>query len=217
MIVRAFIPWAEGSCAERVRSKQIVEQYYRDNFPGWQAELAVGPLDFPRAKVCNEKARSTSCDVLVFNDADSIVPPAQLRQAAERAAVRAEWGTFAMVRAYTVYRRISEAQSAKVHNWQDVLRCDDIVWEQEHTVSHGVLAIHRESFLRVGGYDPRFHYFYDDCSFDIRATETIDQVRIPGPLYHLWHPAREPWPDDEALWRRYEREDPAAVRAEVGW
>ena len=215
MSVRLFIPWG-GSSEEREhrrRNLDTVQAYASECFPGWEPQPARTPLlPFTRASACNLAAASCEAEVIVFLDADSIVPEAQLAEAAMRAAeIRGA------VRAYDVYNRLSERATRIVNasGWRAALN-HEVVWTQANTVSHGAIAFHRQTFVEAGGYDPRFVYFYDDCSFDIRAG-AIAQERVAGPLYHLWHQPREAPEADEALWRRYEHEDPFEVRAEAGF
>ncbi len=215
MSVRLYIPWG-GSPEDRShrwRNLQTVQTYADDCFPGWWPVTALCALPvFTRASACNLAAQRSDAEVIVFLDADSIVPPEQLRAAVERAAE-----IEGAVRAYDVYHRISEQDTRRVQatGWRRAFH-SEIVWTQANTVSHGAIAFHRQAFIEAGGYDPRFVYFYDDCSFDIRAAD-LPWDRISGPLYHLWHQPREAPDSDEVLWRRYEHEDPFEVRAEAGW
>lgn len=206
-----LIPYG-GSDPHRERGLRIVEGYFADHFPEWPRWTADMPGTFSRAEALNTAARrfASDRDVLIFNDADSLVPPSSIR-AAFLWAKENNGG----VRAYSQYRRLSEGYTKRCKSWRDVLGPDaEVDWEQERTASHGVYAITRRRFLEVGGYDPRFIYFYDDLSFDLRA-EHIPQSRIVGPLVHMWHPPREAPESDEALWYRYEHEVPEDVRAEA--
>jgi predicted glycosyltransferase involved in capsule biosynthesis len=208
MKVEIFVPWAHDP--GRTRGLALVDRYLADNFHDQYHGLAVCEPPFTRAKACNLAAASSKADVIVFNDADSLVWPEQFEESFERA-----FDLKGAVRAYSRYYRISEAATKTLIRWQDAFDAETC-WMQEHTASHGVFAVHRQTFVDAGGYDPRFVYFYDDLSFDIRAGQ-IPQERVQGDLVHLWHPPREAPESDEQLWFRYEHEDPFQVRAEVGF
>lgn len=209
MSVDIFIPWAHEP--GRQHGFTIVDDWLQDEFRNWYAGVAHSPLHpFTRASACNLAAERSTAEVVVFVDADSIAPSEQLREAVELA-----WEQQGAVRAYDVYHRLSEQATASVSTWKQVA-AGEIVWTQERTASHGVWAVHRKTFIDAGGYDPRFVYFYDDLSFDLRA-QNIPQPRVKGPLYHLHHPPRQAPDSDEQLWFRYEHEDPFLVRAEVGF
>jgi hypothetical protein len=214
MTVEVYIPWGiTGPFADpdRLAAFNLVRAYFADQFHEWPCIAAFDDGEvFRRGHACNRAANSSGAEVIVFNDADSLVDPLQLAKAVLRAGQLE-----GAVRAYSRYRRISEAATRALTDWRQAFGAE-VYWEQESTASHGVFAVHRRTFCEAGGYDPRFVYFYDDLSFDIRAA-SIPQERIAGDLYHLWHPPRESPGSDDALWYRYEHEDPFEVRAEVGF
>lgn len=209
MNVDVFIPWANDR--GRLLGLSFVEQWIHAAFPDEFRGRALTPIEpFTRASACNLAAERSTAEVVVFIDADSVVPTTQLDQAIRRAGeIRG------FVRAYDVYTRLSEQATLDLQTWSDSFLAETN-WSQPNTVSHGVIAMHRQSFVDLGGYDPRFEYFYDDCSFDIRAQDA-PWDRVAGPLVHLWHPPRVAPDSDEVLWRRYEHEDPVLVRAEAGF
>jgi len=210
--VELFVPWRPSADGVRDRPRMVDYEYLQEYFGDWLCGLAddPGPGEFRRSRACNAAAAGSEADVLVFNDADSIVLPGQIHRAVELAA-----DDHGAHRAYTDYHRLTRAASDKLTFWRDALfaAAEDVI---PLAPSHGVWAVWRETFVDLLGYDPRFVYFYDDFSFDIRSTD-VYQERIPGELYHLWHPPRQVPESDEDLWRRYEREDPDTVRAEAGW
>jgi GT2 family glycosyltransferase len=57
----------------------------------------------------------------------------------------------------------------------------------------GAVVVSRAAFEEVGGYDERFvGWGWEDTSFAIALEKLCGpQTRVPGPLYHLWHPSVE--------------------------
>lgn len=108
--------------------------------------------------------------VLYFNDADSLVPHDQIREACELAG--AEPG---LVFAYTDYIRLDP----------EGVPCEHIAGSG----SSGAVAISRQCFEEVGGYDERFTgWGYEDLDFARRCAARWPIRRVPGELRHLWHP-----------------------------
>jgi GT2 family glycosyltransferase len=110
--------------------------------------------------------------VLVFNDADSIIPHRQILEAVHQASVAP-----GLVYAYDLYLRLDEAGRV----------------EQELFAppSMGCAAISRDSFWEAGGFDQRFvGWGYEDVEFAQRCASRWPVRRVSGVLEHLWHGAR---------------------------
>lgn len=138
----------------------------------------------------NLGAELTSDDVLVFNDADTIVPAGQIREA-----VQAAGDEPGLVYAYTLYVRRD--------------RSGRPVREIFGSPSLGCAAISRESFEQVGGFDESYiGWGYEDCDFARRCSERWPLRRVEGVAWHLWHGDRR---GDDAP----EDSDPDDVRANL--
>lgn len=74
----------------------------------------------------------------------------------------------------------------------------------------GCVIVSRDVFEAIGGYDERFKgWGYEDRAF-VLALETLKAAgsdRLPGSLYHLWHPA----PEDQRF------ENPHIVKNRALW
>jgi hypothetical protein len=109
-------------------------------------------------------------ELLVFNDADSIVPHEQMRAAAELAL--AEPG---LVYAYSDYLRLDLDGNPIAH-----LRAPG---------SHACVALSVECFDELGGYDERFEgWGYEDLELAHRAAARWPLRRCAGVATHYWHP-----------------------------
>ena len=74
-----------------------------------------------------------------------------------------------------------------------------------------VSALHRELWDEIGGFDERFQgWGFEDLCFMHAAGQVGSVNRVPGIVYHLWHPRPEGGDADhpnykanEFLWLRY--------------
>lgn len=136
---------------------------------------------FNRSAAINRAAAEAGAwDVAIVNDADCYVPHAQLELA-----VRTE----SMTVAFDEYCYLSQAGT------EDVLAGGDLrpaVEFSDSGLGASPFAITRDLWDRVGGFDEGFvGWGYEDNDFEWRVGN-VD--RIPGPMFHLWHPPAEPDP-----------------------
>lgn len=221
MIVELFVPWG-GTAEERPgRSRQMQFVYsslLAQMFSDWVCGLATvsRELVFSKSRAINLAAAESKADVIVFNDADSLVPPYSLRRAVQVAAE-----TRGFVRAFDRYTMLTAEQTEKLIEGRDWRAAFDlpVLREQPDPVSHGVAAFWRERFVELGGYDPRLLRWYDDLAFEsVCSASGIEfQPNQPGRLIHLEHAERQVPDSDTALWQRYQTEDPLLVRREAGF
>jgi len=110
--------------------------------------------------------------ILVFNDADTVVPHEQIRKAVTLA--REAPG---LVYAYDLYLRLD--------------RDGRIERELYSPPSMGCAAISRECFEQVGGFDESYSgWGYEDVDFARRCQELWPIRRVTGEARHLWHGGR---------------------------
>ncbi len=176
------------------------QAYYDENFSDWHVIIGADAVgvhstnNFSRALAINYAADALHRngplpDVLVFNDADTLVPPNQLREAVTAAA-----GRDGIVQAFSEFvwlDRQGELEAVIPSSAQCVCALSVRTWE------------------RLTGYDPRFQgWGYEDLAFGIHNHAVFGVRRIEGRVYHHWHPRREgSAPELEAanlaLWERY--------------
>lgn len=184
--IGVVIPFGSSNPA-RGRALQHVLDYYRYEFPDW--EVVVGRDDgamFSRARACNNGVENITGDVILINDADTLCPPENVRKAVGLAAASP-----GLVRAYTRYRRISRAATAKVTTYKEALAAldTDVEWQQDPAYAHGCAVTRRACWEKVGGYDPRFEgWGYEDCAAELIFNSLWPDRRVTGDLFHLWHP-----------------------------
>lgn len=202
MTIDVIVPY-DGSGARRLGLAFVV-QYYDEWFKDYGLRIVDGRLAKPVA--VNRAVAESGADVIVLNDADSLVPPGQLREAVTQAAEE-----FGIVFAYDRYRRLSEEATQRLVWLMDILNVRDsgIEWEMALSGSHGCVAMQRRCFLEAGGLDERFGACgYEDLAFNVVCESLWPSRRVAGDLFHVWHPRG--WDADPANERRnrelYERE-----------
>ena len=132
------------------------------------------------AYAVNRCVRNHPCDVFLLNYADVIVPLKQVRQA-----IRLALDAPGQVFAFDEYHRVMEPDG-------------DYELPMEQVNANACMAIQRECFLEVGGYDEKFvGWAMEDKEFNDRCGARWPARRVPGRLEHLWHGERRG--DDSAL------------------
>lgn len=193
--MRIIVPWfgqdTEIPSVRRENYKRIFMPYLSEisRLYKWSVIQAPG---VSLAQARNSAVRDTYNKVLVFLDADTICPPEQIQTAAELASEKP-----GQVFAFDTYVRISQRSTFELNRWQE---CADANSERElyEPHSNGCMAISRESFNELEGYDESFiGWGYEDCDFNTRAHKLWPGRRVSGEAYHLWHGDRRE--DDSPL------------------
>jgi hypothetical protein len=186
---------------------------------------------FNRSWCLNEGARlAGDWDVLILADADVIVEAAQVHAAAGLAMVTGSY-TVAGDERYGLTQRPTELllQGWRFEKWRDfrMEQCKEHRWEcgmTTHNFNSHAVAIRRDLWETVGGFDERFEgWGHEDGAF-LAACETFGAniERVAGPLIHLFHeraPERSRihphWGKNRDLRARYTeaKGDPDAMRA----
>ena len=180
-----IFPWRPGD-----RDRESAFDYVRD----WVASLGLpwtkadaDPLDvFNRAASKNRGARQSAwADVLIFHDADMVIPRHVYPELVDTAT-----STGRLVVGFFEYRTLEKATSRMVYAGQ----IDD-PFDAPAFTSHagfstgGVVAITREGFDTVGGYDERFRgWGCEDFALYIAALTVLGQPeRLENSAVHFFH------------------------------
>jgi len=181
-VFTVVLPWLPSKNHHRNRHIRTVFDHLYE--AGIEAKLAysVGGSSSPGA-ARNKGADRVETPVVVFNDADTIVPASQIREAARLAAEEP-----GLVYGYDLYLRCTE---------QATYASDPTggPFERELTnpPSMGCAAISVECFQKVGCFDERFDgWGYEDVEFARRCAGLWPVRRVAGPAFHLWHGWRRP-------------------------
>lgn len=139
---------------------------------------------FNRSAAYNNGAEACEADVMVYIEADMIVPSNQIQDGIK--AAQAQPG---LVVGFTEYRYLSKESSAKVlQGVHPALLTPERIMPNGVSIG-AVNIVSRKTLDLVGGYDENFEgSWYDDNAmkraFDICAGRTR---WIPGPAWHLYH------------------------------
>lgn len=153
---------------------------------GWWAQFpypvhgAPGPAGlFNRAAARNQAARPASWDVAIFADADTIGQPELIPKTVEAAAA----GKLAYP--FTDLEGLSAVGTRNLIAGTGPVQ----VVKRRRLSPGGILAVSRELFDKVGGYDEGFQgWGYEDLAFVYAAETFAETHREPGTITHLWHP-----------------------------
>lgn len=159
----------------------------------WQVEhpdipyfSASGPIDGPfnRSAAINDAAAVAGpWDVAVIGDSDSFT---NIRQVLD--AVGAARRMMGLVIAHDHWRRLSHAGTRRIVVGGAEPSSQDVEFDLHLTVS-SMIAVHRELWEAVRGFDPGFEgWGMEDIAFHAACDRLGVVLRVQGPVWHLWHP-----------------------------
>lgn len=197
---------------DRLAASRWVRDWYRRHFPSWRWVEAdcTGAWNKPRA--LNETIAGLDCDQLVVTDADLYIAPGRLATAVAVGPWCVPHGR--------VYRLTRDA-TLEVYAGSHPAGLPTLMNPYRSVAGGGLFTISRRAWDDVGGMDPTFTgWGCEDQAFAVAADTIVgEHVRLPGPLWHLYHPPGRRKQDptfraNRARLRRYRRAagDPARIR-----
>jgi len=192
--------------------RRIWEQQGWPVFEGHHDEPGL----FNASKARNAAAQAAGdWDVAIFADADTV--PWDWRSVREAVGVAARTGHF--VRPFRTYHMLDEEASRSFME-TGVLPKRGMRWLRESAYG-GIHVVPRRLWDASGGYDERFlGWGSEDAAFEFACRVLGGFTRLPGDVYHLWHPMQQRDPStpqfqaNVALGARYRAiRRPSAMRA----
>lgn len=221
MSVAVVIPF-QGGCRYRERNFEYVRDHYRQY--GWPIVVAepVRHDVWCKGEAVGFGVRSTTADVLVIADADSLVPADTIRDAVAHTPEH-QWVT----PHHDVYR-LTDAATVDLIATGHTNRRDLDYPVLPGPRGGGITVLTRDAYDTVRGIDVRFYQWGgEDLAFGWALQTLVGPgIRLDADLIHLWHPSAavtntpgaRTGPDDvEALKDRYQaaRMVPRLMRALV--
>lgn len=152
----------------------------------WQlvVELDDGTGPFNRSALINRAAaRAEDWEVAVILDADSIPDRDQLVDGVEAAALSGQ-----LVLPHSEFHSIDKASTRRILAGEIAPAQGATRWVLNDSKS-SCLCVGRDLWDDVGGFDENFlGWGFEDAAFYAACQAIGGLDRIPGPVYHLWHP-----------------------------
>lgn len=208
-----IVPYRPADATRRAAWERVAEQWDRD-FPSALTWVDDGGDPFSRGGSVNLGIGRSNADLFVIADADTLVDHEQVQTAIDLAA-----SAPGLVVAFDRFMYLGRGGSRQViegytGDWEPFGE-----WSLPDTVSSCV-ALSRETWDTVGGFDPRFRAWgYEDVQLEVAcATLVAPTRRVPGTAWHLYHqPTSERPAVNAGMLDEYLRlrDDPAGMRAHI--
>jgi hypothetical protein len=196
--VAVVIPWRDGGCPHRRGNARYVVDYYQGLQLGEVLVVddgrTAGP--FSRSAAYNRGYAQTTADVVVWNEADTLIPHRQLEQAIEAATA-----ALGLVVPFTARHELSVGDTTAVLTGGAdpfALTGQTVFPDRASFGQCGVTS--RATMTEIGGrWDQGFSgWGYDDNGMMLVFRVLAGEPRwVDGPGMHLWHPHALTDPDPE--------------------
>jgi len=179
------VPWFPTGCPHREAAREWTRAYWERY--GLTVVYGTGPSRAAARNDAAARARNDGAQVLVFADADTVVPIDQLHAAAEAAHT-----TGRLVHAYIDLVRLPRAATRRILEHGPDARMPTHPAERlVADAPSGCIAVRADVNALVGGHDERMSAWGGEDRAYQYAVHTLTGgpgARIPGRAYHLWHP-----------------------------
>lgn len=227
MTVALIIPWRPVDPFRQLTLDFVQAHVERTLGPDEVVLADDDGLTFNRGRALAAGVAQTSSDVLVFADADLLVPGDALQRAVELAADSSYVVPFDRLVGldYETTVEIIGRRCEWSIDWR-TSEPDHVELDWPRLSTGGCNVVTREAYERGGGFDPRFPgWGFEDAAFDLAMQTLVGPATwLDAQAVHLWHPHDVTRSDDDLvaagklLVARYEGAfgDVDAVRALIG-
>lgn len=184
MRAACVIPWRPTK-PDRIAHHATVRRHLRRILPeAFHIDADSGHEPFSRAGSRNRGVRlaqDVGCEVIVINDADTLVEERPLLDAIEACT------DGVMHLPYTRYRSLTRSGLAQYRADKPLLDCE--VDHDHEWATGGVIVIQADAWWRAGGMDERMvGWGFEDSAYRVAADALLGPtVRHQGVIHHLWH------------------------------
>lgn len=196
--ISILIPWRSDRTTERERNFEWCRARWRAALP--KAEICIadsGAPRFNRSASRNTTFAISHGSVLVIADADtSFVDPGHVRAAVRQVASGQRRWCLPFTE-YYVTTHESAAHICDLPPDTDLTANEGILVDiEQHSEARidtglsGIVVVHRSAYEAVNGYDEGFEGWGWEDTFFARSLSRRwgPLLRIPGAVFHLWHP-----------------------------
>lgn len=192
-----LIPYRGTSGSQREKNLAFVLNWYRPlGIPMTLGDDGSEP--FNRSGSRNAAAAGAGeWDVALFADADTVADLDVVRKAFDLARL-----TDKLIIPHDDFRRLTQLGTQRmlrdprrfIGYPRGILKLTAGAHVGRAMAPCGALVVSRKAFNKIGRWDPGFiGWGYEDTAFLNDAERTVGVTRIPGYLWHLWHPRPPGW------------------------
>lgn len=166
--------------------RRVIEHWDGCDVPLWLGDDGrVGDAQFNRSQAYNRGAWCVDADVVVFAEADMLVPYSQIRRAVAMAAAAP-----GLVVPFSQYRYLTSEDSGLVraHDIEPGDCNPESIMDNGESIG-AINVVSRETLDAIGRWDEVFEgAWYDDVAMKIAFEVCAGPTRwVDGPAWHLWH------------------------------
>jgi len=164
----------------------VIQHWDSCDVPVWLSDDGrVGDAQFNRSQAYNRGAWFVDADVVVFAEADMLVPYNQIQQAVAMAAAAP-----GLVVPFIQYRYLTPEDSGLVraHDIEPGDCIPESIMDNGESIG-AINVVSRETLDAIGQWDEVFEgAWYDDVAMKIAFEVCAGPTRwVDGPAWHLWH------------------------------
>jgi hypothetical protein len=191
-----IVPWRAGDPDREAAHDYVTKHIASTGIPWFDVDSNHEP--FSRAASKNLGAAVLRRDdVLIFNDADMIIPVEQYRVLAQTA-----WDTGQLVIGYVEYCALDQLTSERFYKGHTEPFVNRYPVSNVAFSLGGIVAIRNDRFIEAGGYDERFQgWGNEDFALAITCGTLFGNPlpRLEGQAIHFFHQHATLYVDDDQL------------------
>lgn len=221
MRVVVLVPYRAGGDRRRIRTWDLCRKHL-EKWPIYEGQPDTEVWN--RAAACNAAARQGRWDVAIVADADTIHGYGILERAVDHV-IRTGRAVVPWDHRYKLSRAASDEaiRTGRIVSDEQDGREGEKRWNRPGYPTWkcgGTTVLSRQAWEAVSGFDETFTVWgHEDCAQRLALDTLVGLDRLPGTIWHLWHPHAKP-SSRENLRRfnayRKAHGKPEAMRAVIG-
>lgn len=162
--------------------------FVKARLSGWEVHEGHHPIEegpFNRSAAINRAAAAAGYwDVAIILDSDTVPVETQMVEA-----VRLAYNTNRITFAFTDYMALSKQGTRQILDGYDG-SWEPFIHERMEGTCSSCVVVSRKLWDLIGGFDEEFRgWGWEDVAFSVACQAVTGGLnRVPGPVWHLWHP-----------------------------